>query len=104
MELAPDTSFATKPQLAQRMLARALDAGLPLAWVTGNTVYSHSTHGPAPLTGGPGTGPHVHGPVVTLAVGSGPPTSLRVHLQAVARPRFEAKLRDVVAVLKKGEL
>ena len=31
--------FATKPQLAQRMLARALDAGVPASWVTGDEVY-----------------------------------------------------------------
>jgi SRSO17 transposase len=31
--------FATKPQLAQRMLARALDAAVPAAWVTGDEVY-----------------------------------------------------------------
>ena len=31
--------FATKPELAQRMLERTLDAGLPVAWVTGDTVY-----------------------------------------------------------------
>jgi SRSO17 transposase len=31
--------FATKPRLAQRMLARALDAGVPAAWVTGDEVY-----------------------------------------------------------------
>ena len=30
--LAPDTPFATKPQLAQRMLERVLDSGLPMAW------------------------------------------------------------------------
>ena len=41
--LAPDTPFATKPQLARRLLARALDAGLPLAWVTGDSVYGHSS-------------------------------------------------------------
>jgi SRSO17 transposase len=36
----PDqVSFATKPQLATRMLARALDAGVPAAWVTGDEVY-----------------------------------------------------------------
>lgn len=34
-----EVSFATKPQLAQRMLARALDAGVPAAWVTGDEVY-----------------------------------------------------------------
>jgi SRSO17 transposase len=31
--------FRTKPQLAQRMLARALDAGVPASWVTGDEVY-----------------------------------------------------------------
>jgi SRSO17 transposase len=30
---------ATKPSLARRMLARALDAGVPAAWVTGDEVY-----------------------------------------------------------------
>ena len=40
--LAPDTPFATKPQLAQRMLARVREAGLPVAWVTGDTVYGCS--------------------------------------------------------------
>ena len=32
-------TFATKPELARRMLARTLDSGLPVAWVTGDTVY-----------------------------------------------------------------
>jgi SRSO17 transposase len=31
--------FATKPALATRMLTRALDAGVPAAWVTGREVY-----------------------------------------------------------------
>lgn len=35
----PDTvGFATKPELAARMLWRALDAGLAASWVTGDTV------------------------------------------------------------------
>jgi SRSO17 transposase len=33
------TVFATKPGLARRMLGRALDAGTPAAWVTGDEVY-----------------------------------------------------------------
>jgi SRSO17 transposase len=36
----PETTvFATKPGLARRMLGRALDAGAPAAWVTGDEVY-----------------------------------------------------------------
>ena len=36
----PDqVGFQTKPQLARRMLARALDAGVPAAWVTADEVY-----------------------------------------------------------------
>jgi SRSO17 transposase len=36
----PDgTVFATKPALARVMIARALDAGTPAAWVTGDEVY-----------------------------------------------------------------
>lgn len=32
-------SFATKPELARRMLERALAAGVPAAWVTADEVY-----------------------------------------------------------------
>jgi SRSO17 transposase len=36
----PDgVEFATKPELAMRMLTRALDAGVPAGWVTGDEVY-----------------------------------------------------------------
>ncbi|HEX5632931.1 MAG TPA: IS701 family transposase, partial [Gemmatimonadales bacterium] len=34
-----DIAFQTKPQLARHMLARALDAGVPFGWVTGDEVY-----------------------------------------------------------------
>jgi len=33
------TGFVTKPGLARRMIGRALDAGIPAAWVTGDEVY-----------------------------------------------------------------
>jgi SRSO17 transposase len=35
----PAVSFATKPALAQRMLARAFAAGVPAAWVSGDEIY-----------------------------------------------------------------
>lgn len=34
-----DITFQTKPELAQQMLARALQADVPAAWVTGDEVY-----------------------------------------------------------------
>ncbi len=34
-----DRRFATKPQLARHMLARAFAAGVPATWVTGDSVY-----------------------------------------------------------------
>jgi SRSO17 transposase len=37
--IGEEVGFATKPELAQRMLARALDAGVPAGWVTGDEAY-----------------------------------------------------------------
>ncbi len=37
--ISQDQCFATTPQLAQQMLARALAAGVPARWVTGESVY-----------------------------------------------------------------
>jgi SRSO17 transposase len=34
-----EVGFATKPKLATAMIGRALDAGVPAAWVTGDEVY-----------------------------------------------------------------
>src|SRR5437667_2508913 len=40
----PDTlSFATKPELAKRMVQRAQAAQLPIRWVVADTVYGHSS-------------------------------------------------------------
>jgi SRSO17 transposase len=35
-----ETVFATKPALAQQMIIRALDAGVPCAWVLGDQQFS----------------------------------------------------------------
>lgn len=35
----PERTFATKPQLARQMLERAFAAGVPAAWVAGDSVY-----------------------------------------------------------------
>jgi SRSO17 transposase len=37
--ISQDRRFATKPQLAQQMLQRALAAAVPARWVTGDSVY-----------------------------------------------------------------
>lgn len=37
-------TFATKPRLARKMLARALDAGVLFPWVTGDEVYGNDRH------------------------------------------------------------
>jgi SRSO17 transposase len=37
--IARDQRFATKPQLARQMLARAFAAGVPATWVAGDSVY-----------------------------------------------------------------
>ncbi|MFF4291368.1 IS701 family transposase [Streptomyces sp. NPDC001633] len=37
--LSPDTAFATKPELAVRMITRFLDAGHHASWVAGDEIY-----------------------------------------------------------------
>jgi SRSO17 transposase len=38
-----DVAFATKQVLAQRMIERAVDAGVPFGWVSGDEVYGNDT-------------------------------------------------------------
>lgn len=40
-KIPADVPFRTKPQLARDLVARALDAGLPAAWVTADAVYGN---------------------------------------------------------------
>jgi SRSO17 transposase len=40
-DVPEEVRFATKPQLAQRMVEQALDSGLPLRWVVGDEVYGN---------------------------------------------------------------
>jgi SRSO17 transposase len=37
--IGDEMAFHTKPQLGRRTLARALDAGIPVGWVTADEVY-----------------------------------------------------------------
>jgi SRSO17 transposase len=37
--IGDDVAFATKPELAEKMIARAVEAGVPFAWVAGDEVY-----------------------------------------------------------------
>jgi SRSO17 transposase len=40
--IGADVPFRTKPELAQLMLARALDAGVPAGWVAGDELYGQN--------------------------------------------------------------
>jgi SRSO17 transposase len=42
--IPPEVGFATKPQLAERMLKRAWKAGVKAAWVTGDAAYGNDVH------------------------------------------------------------
>ena len=64
-----DVAFATKPQLAERMLKRAWKAGVKAAWVTGDAVYGNDVALPAvPGVEPPAVRPG--GPAATSGCGS----------------------------------
>jgi SRSO17 transposase len=37
--IGEEVAFATKPELTQKMIARAMEAGVPFSWVAGDEVY-----------------------------------------------------------------
>lgn len=41
-DIPEDVQFATKPELAIKMMKRVLDKGLPIAWFAGDSVYGSS--------------------------------------------------------------
>src|SRR3954463_2085680 len=41
--IGDEVGFATKPELARRMLGRALDAGVPAGWLTADEIYGQDT-------------------------------------------------------------
>jgi SRSO17 transposase len=43
-QIPDDVTFQTKPQIAQAMLDQAWDEGVPMQWVTGDTLYGNSPH------------------------------------------------------------
>ena len=43
-DVPADVRFATKPQVAKALILRALESGLPVAWVTGDEVYGGDYH------------------------------------------------------------
>ena len=43
-DVPADVRFATKPHLAKELVLRALESGLPVAWVTGDEVYGGDYH------------------------------------------------------------
>src|SRR5260370_17583867 len=44
--IGDEVAFATKPELARRMIGRAVKAGGPFAWVAGDEVYGRDPHPP----------------------------------------------------------
>jgi SRSO17 transposase len=71
----PDqVGFATKPALATQMLTRALDAGVPAAWVTGDEVYG-ANPGCGPSWRAAGSATCWRWPATTAWSSAAPPTA-----------------------------
>ena len=49
--IPPETTFATKPQLAKTMISRAVQRKTPASWVTGDEVYGADPHLRAAIRG-----------------------------------------------------
>ncbi len=78
-----EVGFATKPELAQQMLARALDAGVPARWVTGDEAYGQ--------VGRLRTMLEERGMFYVLAV----PSNQYVHLAGGTEGRVDAAVTDL---------
>jgi SRSO17 transposase len=82
-----EVGFATKPELTQTMLVRALDAGVPAAWVTGDEAYGQVSALRRMLD--------ERGMSYVLAVAS----NQRVHPAAAGGLFSEGRIDDAVAAL-----
>lgn len=70
----PDSvGFATKPQLARRLIDTSLAGGLPCRWVAGDEAYGGDPHLAKALRG------HDQGHVLTVACSHRVPTGLGIH-------------------------
>jgi SRSO17 transposase len=67
-----DVEFATKPQLARRLIETAITGGLPCRWVTGDEAYGGDPHLAAALRG------HQLGYVLAVACSHRMPTGLGI--------------------------
>jgi SRSO17 transposase len=85
--VSAEVGFATKPELAETMLHRALDAGVPAAWVTGDEAYGQVSALRRSLV--------ERGMSYVLAV----PSNQRVHPADSGSGPREGRIDDAVAAL-----
>jgi SRSO17 transposase len=85
--VSAEVGFATKPKLAETMLHRALDAGVPAAWVTGDEAYGQVSALRRSLV--------ERGMSYVLAV----PSNQRVHPADSGSGPREGRIDDAVAAL-----